>query len=269
MAEARFDVDLTGRLAIVTGASRGRGIGAAICRALAAQGADVLFTHWRAYDRTQPHGGDEDGPVALEAELRGIGARAVGVEADLARAETPARVLDAAERLGPPVILVNNAAHSTQEGYETLDAASLDAHHAVNVRATALLSVEFARRVAARPGGSNGRAGRIINLSSGQGQGPMPGELAYVASKGAVEALTRSLAAGVAPLGITVNAINPGPTDTGWMTDELRAALLPRMGLGRLGQPEDAARLVVFLASDAGAWITGQVIHSEGGFLRG
>ena len=97
----------------------------------------------------------------------------------------------------------------------------------------------------------------------------MPEELAYGASKGAVEAFTRSLAAAVAARGITVNAVNPGPTDSGWMDEELRRALLPRFPRGRIGQPEDAARLIAFLASDDAAWITGQVIHSEGGFVRG
>jgi 3-oxoacyl-[acyl-carrier protein] reductase len=97
----------------------------------------------------------------------------------------------------------------------------------------------------------------------------MPNELAYGATKGAVEAFTRSLAAAVMARGITVNAINPGPTDSGWLTDAQRRAILPRFPTGRIGQPEDAARLVAFLASDAAAWITGQVIHSEGGFQRG
>jgi 3-oxoacyl-[acyl-carrier protein] reductase len=168
-------------------------------------------------------------------------------------------VLDAAaERLGAPSILVNNAAYSTRDGYEQLDAATLDAHYAVNVRAMALLSVHFARRYAGGPGG------RIINLSSGQSVGPMPGELAYVATKGAVEAFTRTLAAEVAAKRITVNAVDPGATDSGWMSDEVKAAILRDMRFGRLGQPEDAARLVAFLAGDAGEWITGQVIHSRG-----
>jgi 3-oxoacyl-[acyl-carrier protein] reductase len=96
----------------------------------------------------------------------------------------------------------------------------------------------------------------------------MPDELAYAASKGAIEAFTVSLSPALAPLGITVNAVNPGPTDSGWMTDEIRAALLPRFPFGRIGTPEDAASLVAFLASEAAGWITGQVIHSEGGFLR-
>jgi 3-oxoacyl-[acyl-carrier protein] reductase len=128
----------------------------------------------------------------------------------------------------------------------------------MNVRAMALLSVEFARRYPGGPGG------RIINLSSGQALGAMPAELAYAATKGAVEAFTSSLAAGVAAKGITVNAIDPGATDTGWMTDELKAVESAKMAVGRVGLPSDAARLVVFLASDAGQWITGQTIHSRG-----
>jgi 3-oxoacyl-[acyl-carrier protein] reductase len=173
------------------------------------------------------------------------------------------KVLDAtAELLGSPSILINNAAHSERDGYERLDASILDAHYTVNVRATALLSVEFARRFGQRSGG------RIIYLTSGQSLGPMPGELAYAASKGAVEAFTRTLAAEVGHKGITVNAVNPGPTDTGWMTEEVREELSAKFPMGRVGKPEDAAQLVAFLAGDEAAWITGQVIHSEGGFLR-
>jgi 3-oxoacyl-[acyl-carrier protein] reductase len=96
----------------------------------------------------------------------------------------------------------------------------------------------------------------------------MLGELAYAASKGAIEAFTRTLAAEVGHKGITVNAINPGPTDTGWMTEELRRELVAKFPSGRVGEPEDAARLVAFLVGDEAAWITGQIIHSEGGFLR-
>src|SRR5205823_9457243 len=212
-----LSLDLTGRVAVVTGASRRQGIGAAICRALASHGAEILFTHWQPHDRTHGIGLDEEGPAALERELRELGVRASGLAVDLAPPDAPPRVLDAAaERLGPPAILVNNAAHSTNDGYERLDAATLDAHYAVNVRAMALLSVEFARRYPGGPGG------RIINLSSGQGVAPMPTELAYAATKGAVEAFTSSLAAGVEAKGITVNAIDPGGTDTGWMTDEFK-----------------------------------------------
>ncbi len=107
-----------------------------------------------------------------------------------------------------------------------------------------------------------------INLTSGQSLGPIPGELAYAATRGAIEAFTRTLAAEVGHRGITANAINPGPTDTGWMTDELRRELSSKFPSGRVGEPDDAAWLVAFLVTDTAAWITGQVIHSEGGFLR-
>lgn len=246
--------DPRGPVAVVTGAGPPRSIGTAICLALAGNGADVFFTYWDA---------DEDEPEALLQSLHECGIRAGGMEIDLSLPESPGKLLDAAvERLGPPSILVNNAAHSERDGYEDLDAATLDAHYAVNLRATALLSVLFARRF-------DGEHGRIVNLTSGQSLGPMPGELAYAATKGAIEALTRTLAAEVGHRGITVNAANPGPTDTGWMTGELKQELAVKFPSGRVGEPEDAARLVAFLAREEAAWITGQVIHSEGGFSRG
>ena len=255
------ETGLRGRVAVVTGASRRVGIGAAICRALAASGADVLFTHWGAYDRGPGVGEDPDGPDALLGELRDLGVRAAGMEVDLSLPEAPAMVLeDAEERLGAPSVLVNNAAYSVNDGFEDLDADTLDAHYAVNLRATALLSVGFARTYA------GGAGGRIINMTSGQDNGPMPNELAYAATKGAVAAFTRTLAAEVGHKGITVNAVNPGPTDTGWIDGELRAELLPRFALGRLGRPEDAARLVAWLASEEAGWVTGQIFNSDGGF---
>jgi len=130
------------------------------------------------------------------------------------------------------------------------------------MRATMLLAAEFARRFTGDDGG------RIINLTSGQGLGPMPDELAYGATKGAIEAFTRSLAAAVMAKGITVNAVNPGPTDTGWISSDLRGVLLPRFPTGRIGEPDDAARLIAWLASPEARWVTGQIISSEGGFLR-
>jgi 3-oxoacyl-[acyl-carrier protein] reductase len=255
--------DLRGHVALVTGVGRRRGIGSAICRELASRGADVVLSYWKPYDREMPWASDEDEPETLLGELRAAGVRAEGIEADLSRPDSPLFLLDAAEeRVGRPSILVNVAAYSTRDGFEALDAETLDAHYAVNVRAMALLSVHFARRYPGGPGG------RIVNFSSGQSLGPMPGELAYIMTKGAIEAFTRTLAAEVGHKGITVNAIDPGPTDTGWMTEELKRELAPKFPSGRIGQPEDAARLVAFLASDEGAWITGQTIHSEGGFFR-
>jgi 3-oxoacyl-[acyl-carrier protein] reductase len=255
--------DLRGRVALVTGVGRRRGIGSAICRELASRGADVVLSYWKPYDREMPWASDEDEPEALLLELRAAGIRAEGIEADLSRPDTPQFLLDAAEEIvGRPSILVNTAAHSVRDGFEALDAETLDAHYAVNVRAMALLSVLFARRYPGGPGG------RIVNFSSGQALGPMPGELAYIMTKGAIEAFTLTLAAEVGHKGITVNAINPGATDTGWMTEEMKREIVTKSPSGRIGQPEDAARLVAFLAGDEAAWITGQIIHSEGGFFR-
>ena len=163
---------------MVTGASRHQGIGAVICRALAGRGADVFLSYWRGYDREMPWGADDDAPETLLKDLRRMGVRAEGMEIDLSQPGSPDELLDAATRkLGPPSILVNNAAYSTRDGYGGLDAATLDAHYAVNLRATALLAVGFARGFEARSGG------RIINLTSGQSLGPMIGELAYAARR--------------------------------------------------------------------------------------
>jgi 3-oxoacyl-[acyl-carrier protein] reductase len=258
-----LDLDLSGRVAIVTGASRSVGIGAAICRALAALGADIFFTHWHPYDRDVLDWQATDGPDQLLAALRGMGVRAAAAEIDFSKPGAADEVLDTCEReLGLATILVNNATHSVHIPWEQVDAAALDDAYAVNLRTFALLSLGFAKRW---PGGDRGR---IISLTSGQDRGAMPNELPYVATKAAVVAFSRTLAVEVAPKGIRVNVVNPGPTDTGWMTPELHADLVARtpLGDGRVGQPEDAARLIAFLATDAAMWITGQSIASEGGF---
>lgn len=251
---------LHGSIAIVTGASRKIGIGAAIARALAEIGADLFITYYRPYDATMPWGSTAQEAEALIDELRTMGVRAAGMELDLAQPDAAALLFDSVEKLlGPADILVNNATNSERDGVEALTAGLLDRHYAVNVRGMMLLCAEFVRRFHKTQGG------RIINMSSGQGVGPMPGELAYVATKGAVEAFTLSLSAEVMGRGITVNAVDPGVTDTGWMTPDLQAQFSAQSPSGRVGLPEDAARLVRFLASAEAKWITGQTIHSRGG----
>jgi 3-oxoacyl-[acyl-carrier protein] reductase len=136
----------------------------------------------------------------------------------------------------------------------------LDAFLHENVRATILLVKEFAAQHDGRPGG------RVVLLTSGQHLAPMTREVAYAISKGALHQATRTLADELIDRGITVNTVNPGPTDTGW--DISHQDPRPAMPLGRWGEPDDAARLVAWLCSDDANWITGQVTDSEGGFRR-
>ena len=247
---------LLNKIALVTGASSPRDMGTAICRRLASQGIDIFFTHWNSDSRWSEE---------FKTQISEIGVRCDSLEIDLSDANAAFRILDSvSKKIGSPSIIVNNAAHSTRDGYLKFDAKTLDSHYAVNMRSTFLLCVEFARRFEKY----NLETGRIINMTSGQELGAMPGELAYVATKGAISAFTKSLSVELAPIGITVNAVNPGPTDSTWMTEKTREHLLPKFLMGRIGLPEDAARIVGFLASDDAKWITGQVIHSEGGFYR-
>ena len=254
-----LDGALRGKVAIVTGASRAVGIGAATARLLAEAGADLFLTWYHDYDAEMPWGSDPHEVQTLLSNLRDAGVRAAGVELDLGEATAAVALFDAVEAaLGKADILVNNATYSTRGSIDELSAAQLDSHYRVNVRAMALLCREFVRRF----GGTAG--GRIINLTSGQGAGPMPSELAYVATKGAVEAFTTSASPDLIRRGITINAVDPGATDTGWMTSTFKAALEASAPSGRVGLPADAARLIRFLATDEAAWITGQIIRSRG-----
>ena len=254
---------LINKIAIVTGASRAKGIGTEICRELARGGADIFFTHWSKYDRLMDYCNEDDFKWSkrLMEEIRSLGVRCESMELDLSQPDAPRKLLDEVQnKLGSPSILVNNATHSVDVDFRSIDADMLDAHYNVNVRGTCLLTVEFARLIEGKHGG------RIINMVSGQDKSPEPGNLAYVATKGAVSTFTKSVAIELAPLKITVNAVDPGPTNTGWMSSELKEELLPKFPMGRLGEPRDAAKLVIFLASEESEWITGQVIHSDGGF---
>lgn len=254
---------MTGKIAIITGVSRLRGIGAAICKELADAGYHIFFTYWTEYDKEMPWSIEEDEPLKLKEELLKKGVKVSCMELDLTQNDAPEQLLNkVSEQLGYPDILINNAAYSTNNDFSKLTAEELDKHYMVNVRATTLLSSKFAQGFDKKSGG------RIVNMTSGQSLGPMPGELAYATTKGAVDALTVTLSAELAPLGITVNAINPGPTDTGWMTEEIKNELKPLFPFGRIGKPGDAAKTIKFIVSDEAEWITGQIIHSEGGFKR-
>ena len=201
-------------------------------------------------------------PEAFEIldKIRSFGVRAEGIQADLSDPETPRLIFDQVENtLGPVDILINNAAYSLNADIYTLTPELMDAHYAVNLRGTVLMCAEFARRYDGRPGG------RIINMTSGQSVGPMPDEIPYITTKGAIEALTTSLSFDLMRKGITVNAVDPGATDTGWINPRLYAELVATTPGGRVGEPLDAARLIQFLVSAHAGWITGQIVRSRGG----
>ena len=250
-------IDLTGRNALVTGASSRTGIGYAITRRLLDAGAGVFIHGWTPHDAAQRWGADPGGTEAIAAEL-GVPC----LEADFADAEAPERVVAAAaEALGALDILVVNHARSGHGRLDELTAADVDAFLHENVRASLLLVREFAARH-----DDSREGGRVVLMTSGQHLAPMAREVAYAVSKGALQQATLTLAEELADRRITVNTVNPGPTDTGWgLADQDSARTMP---FGRWGEPEDAARLIVWICSDDARWITGQTIDSEGGFRR-
>ncbi len=252
---------LEGRVALVTGVGRRIAIGAAIAHRLAADGAAVLVHSWVPHDAEQPWGADPDGPDAVVDGIRAAGGRAEHVSADLGDPAAPARLVEATRRaFGHVDVVVANHARSGAQSLEQLTAEELDRCHAVNTRGSLLLTQAFAAQHDGRPGG------RVLLFTSGQYHGAMAGELPYIASKGALHQLTGSLATHLMPRGITVNCVNPGPNDTGYADDATRAWVADVNPGRRWGTPADTARLVTWLASDEAAWVTGQVIASDGGW---
>ena len=250
-----------GRVALVTGASRRIAIGAGIARRLAVDGFAVMLHSWSAHDREQPWGEDPGGADALVAELERLGARAAHVACDLADPSAPDRLVQATrDAFGHLDVLVANHARSSLQSLDDLTARELDLSFAVNTRATLLLAQAFAAQHDGRSGG------RIVWFTSGQYHAAMPTELPYIASKAALHQLTASVAAHLMPRGITVNCVDPGPNDTGYADDATRAAISRRNPGGRWSTPQDTARLVSWLVSDEAAWVTGQVIASDGGW---
>jgi 3-oxoacyl-[acyl-carrier protein] reductase len=238
---------------LVTGVSRLGGIAAAVARSLASDGWTVAGSGYRPYDETEPWGAQSDAPQQLVTE----GVLAAWHEDDLADAAAPRRVVEAAEgAVGPLTGLVVVHTESRQGGVLDTTAADFDRHMVVNARATLLLCAEFARRFRGEHG-----SGRIVAFTSGA----LHGEVAYGATKAALERIVVAAAAELGPRGITVNAVDPGATDTGWISPELYERISESTPLGRVGQPEDAAAFVSFLCSPRGGWITGQIIVSDGG----
>ena len=255
---------MTGRVAIVTGVSRQAGIGFAIARDLLAAGARVLIHSWTPHDAAQLWGSDATGISGLINAIGDPADRLAHIEADFAEPEATTVVVDRARDLyGHVDVMVANHARSALGSLSEVTAEELDLCWAVNARASVLLTQAYAaQHDDERPGG------RVILFTSGQHLAPMSREIPYAISKGAIHQMTLTLADALADRGITVNAINPGPTDTGWADAELTRSVRDALPARRWGTPDDVSRLACWLASDASAWVTGQVINSEGGFRR-
>jgi 3-oxoacyl-[acyl-carrier protein] reductase len=257
----------------VTGANHG--IGAATAAELAACGVAVLATYLRLERSADPGTTEtyDDQRAAdsseLEASVRGAGGTLVAAEADLADPATVPALFDQAERdLGPVDILVHNASGWLADTFKPtaadrygrslrpVSAESVDRQFAVDTRAGALLIAEFGRRHMAR--GANW--GRIVTMTSGVGGG-FPQEVSYGAAKAALVDYTLSAALELGPAGITANAVHPPVTDTGWITDEVRAAVAARPELGRIAAPAQVAEVIAYLVSDAAGLVSGNVLR--------
>ena len=262
---------LKDRVALITGANNPWGIGATTALTFAREGAKVVLVYkkiFRQFDESKldRHGADRyfaanaGNADIVEGRLKELGADYLILESDISNEACVKEVYAAAlERFGHVDILVNNAADGDMDGIdtiETLTQAVIDDTFAVNVRGSLLMIREFVKH--------HGDYGRIINLSTDAAQ-VFAGQITYGASKATLEALTRSIAMEVGQYGITVNSVAPGPTQTGWIDEDLEKAVIPLIPMGQLIRPEDIAETILFLASRQARMLTGQVIKVSGG----
>ncbi len=244
--------ELTGKVAVVTGASKG--IGAAIARALAKAGAAVAVNY-------ASNKADADRVVG---EIVKTGGKAVAIQADVAkRADVKRLFEETREKLGRPKILVNNAGVYKFGPLESLTDEDFHRHFDTNVLGAILATQEAVKAF-------DGSGGSVINLSTISSTNPSPNTLLYSASKGAIDTITRELSIELAGKGIRVNAIAPGMTETeGFAAAGLSAESAKALGfslpMGRIGKPEDIAKVALFLASDQSGWVTGERISVSGG----
>jgi 3-oxoacyl-[acyl-carrier protein] reductase len=244
---------------LITGVGRRRGIGAAIASGLAVDRWDLALSFWRPYDERlgMEHGSDD--PEDLAAELRRHGGTIELLEADLEDPAAAAALVSAAvDRVGPLDALIMSHCESVPSGILDTTVDSFDRHYAVNVRAAWLLLTAFARQLGVA-------GGTVIALTSDHTVDNLP----YGATKAALDRLVLAASHELGDRGLRANVINPGPVDTGWMTEDIRASATARQPTGRLGTPADTANLVRFLVSPQGSWINGQVLYSNGGFPKG
>lgn len=244
---------LDGKVAVVTGASKG--IGAGIAKELAEAGASVVVNY----------ASSREGAERVVAEIEGRGGKAIALQADVSKSDEVDRLFqEAVEAFGQVNILVNNAGIFEFGPVEGITEDRFRRLYATNVWGP-IQTIQKSIRCFDKLGGS------IINISSGVTRMLSPGSALYAGTKGALDLITVVLSKELGPRRIRVNAISPGATDTegahaiGAMSNEVQQQYVAGTPLGRVGRPEDIARLAVFLASDESSWITGEVIYATGG----
>lgn len=262
---------LKDRVAIITGANNPQGIGATTAFAFAREGSKVVLVYKkepRPFNPSKTENNGIDRYFAANAanadivknKLREMNADYLVFESDITNENTVKAIYSSViEKYRKIDILVNNAANCDMKGIDTIETITqnvIDDTFATNVRGSLLMTRELINH--------RGDYGRIINLSSDCAQ-VFAGQITYGASKATLEALTRSIAMEVGKYGITVNCVAPGPTQTGWIDDDLEKTVLASIPMGKLIQPEDIAETILFLASEQARFLTGQVIKVSGG----
>lgn len=268
-----MDLCLKNKVAVITGVNNPIGIGATTALALADEGVKVVMVHKPVISDYNPQKAEilgmdryksiiagDAGDVERAMQLKGTPYALI--EADISNEDDVKRIFDVAEaKLGPVDILINNAGvFAEEDNIMTASKKEMHAVYRVNVEGTLYMMREFVLRYHERQGVS----GRIINLSTDATEF-FASQVIYGSSKAAVEAMTRGVSLEIAHLGITVNAVAPGPVQTGWLDRVSEKLILPTIPMGRVGLPEDVTGAILFLASEKASWLTGQIIKVAGG----